>query len=248
MHSPFTAIDHATSVASTPTPLGTRHAVLDLRDSRRPTPLDREPAWRGRTAPDPEALARVIGAMRTGVVLVDVEGTVAYLNHTAREALGADIGLALRGDRVSATSPDARRKLTTALGHACRPPFIDSALLLSPGHAEYAPRPLRVLSFERLAGTNRAVDVSLALLCVPAVRRRAPDPMLLSQLFGLTPAEAALMSGIASGARLHQCAAQRGVSLATVRAQLRNVFVKTGAATQADLTLIAWSIPGLGID
>jgi len=71
---------------------------------------------------------------------------------------------------------------------------------------------------------------------------------MLSQLFGLTAAESGLMAAIAGGERLHQHAARRGVSLATVRAQLRNVFVKTGAATQADLTFIAWSIPGLWIN
>ena len=70
---------------------------------------------------------------------------------------------------------------------------------------------------------------------------------MLAQLFGLTAAESALMAAVAGGERLHACAARRGVSLATVRAQLRNVFVKTGAATQSELTFIAWSIPGLWI-
>jgi DNA-binding CsgD family transcriptional regulator len=221
---------------------------LRPHDARGAIVAEREAAWRGSVPIDGDPMARLVGYMRTGVILVGVDGDVAYLNESAKEALAADVGLVLRGDRVVATSPDARRKLGTALTHACRPPFIDGAVLLGPGRGEHVPRPLRVLALERMTGFKRQVDQSLALLCLGSVRRRVPDAALLGQLFGLTPAEAALMSGIASGSRLHQCAEQRGVSLATVRAQLRNVFVKTGAGTQADLTLIAWSIPGLWIN
>ena len=57
------------------------------------------------------------------------------------------------------------------------------------------------------------------------------------------------MGGACSSARRTAASRpDRGERDAAVRAQLRNVFVKTGAATQADLTFIAWSIPGLWIN
>ena len=196
-------------------------------------------------------LLQVLSTMRMGAILVSRDGRVVYLNEGGKEALAAQIGIALRGDCVVATAPDTRRRFLTALNNACNTPYVDGSLLLIASGASGLRRALRIVSMERLRGreaTNvESTDGGLALLCVACSRSRAPDASLLGPLFGLTGAESALMAAIAGGERLHACAARRGVSLATVRAQLRNVFVKTGAATQSELTFIAWSIPGLWI-
>jgi|GEM_PF-2093827 len=210
--------------------------------------MRREAAVRAMPTGSSDPLLQLIGTMRMGAVLVARDGRVAYLNEAGKEALGAQLGLAMRGDLVVAVAPDARRKLNVALGNACRAPFVDGAVLLTATNGSGITKPMRVLSMERIAGLPRRTDEGLALLCIGSARQRAPEATMLSQLFGLTAAESGLMAAIAGGERLHQHAARRGVSLATVRAQLRNVFVKTGAATQADLTFIAWSIPGLWIN
>lgn len=207
-------------------------------------PLGRD----GASSASRDPLLQLLASMRMGAILVTREARVVYLNDAGREALTGPLGLVLRGDAVAAVAPDARRKLAAALSNACRPPFVDGAVLLAPADGSGVPKPLRVLSMERINGMPRRLDEGLALLCVASVRQRPPEAPMLAQLFGLTATEAALMAAVAGGERLHQCAARRGVALATVRAQLRNVFVKTGAATQADLTFIAWSIPGLWIN
>lgn len=198
-----------------------------------------------------DPLLQVLGTMRMGAILVAHDGRVVYLNEGGKEALAAQDGLALRGACVVATSPDTRRRFLMALNHACHAPFVDGALLLSPNGTSGLRRALRIVSIERLKAREALrpdrADGGLALLCVACARSRPPDASLLGSLFGLTGAESALMAAIVGGERLHACAARRGVSLATVRAQLRNVFVKTGAATQSELTFIAWSIPGLWI-
>lgn len=208
----------------------------------------REAAIRSMPTGSSDPLLQLLGTMRMGAMLVARDGRLAYLNDAGKEALHAQLGLALRGDLVVAVAPDARRKLASALNNACRAPFIDGAVLLTATNGSGICKPMRVLSMERITGLARRCDEGLALLCIGSARQRAPEAPMLAQLFGLTSAESALMAAVASGERLHECAARRGVSLATVRAQLRNVFVKTGAATQADLTFIAWSIPGLWIN
>lgn len=210
--------------------------------------LRREAAIRTMPTLSSDPLLQLLGTMRMGAVLVGRDGRVAYVNDAGKEALHAQLGLAMRGDLVVAVAPDARRKLAVALSNACRAPFIDGAVLLSATNGSGVTKPMRVLSMERLAGLPRRTDEGLALLCIGSARQRAPDAAMLAQLFGLTAAESSLMASVAGGERLHQHADRRGVSLATVRAQLRNVFVKTGAATQAELTFIAWSIPGLWIN
>jgi len=219
-----------------------------MRVDDRMSIFEREAAIRAMPPSSDDPLLQVLGTMRMGAILAAIDGQVAYLNEAAKEALGANVGLVLHGDRIAAVAPDARRKLVLALQHACRAPFIDGAVLLSPGRGSGIAKPLRILSMGRIAGSTRRTEDGLALLCIGSARQRAPEASMLGQLFGLTAAESVLMAGIAGGARLAECAARRGVSLATVRAQLRNVFVKTGAATQADLTFIAWSIPGLWIN
>jgi DNA-binding CsgD family transcriptional regulator len=219
-------------------------------EERAMTTFEREAAIRAMPPVSSDPLLQLLGTMRMGAILVAVDGQVAYLNEAAKEALQADLGLALRGDRIVAVAPDVRRRLVVVLNNACRAPYVDGAVLLGSGRGNGIAKPLRVMSMTRIGGgTQRPPHhEGLALLCVGSARQRAPDAAMLGQLFGLTGAEAMLMAGIAGGQRLHQCAAGRGVSLATVRAQLRSVFVKTGAATQADLTFIAWSIPGLWIN
>lgn len=239
-------------------------------DSGRMRALDREAAVRGLPTLSGDPLLQLVGSMRMGAILVSQEGRVVYLNDGGKEALDGQYGLALRGDTIVAAAPDTRRKFCYALNNACGAPFVDGSLLLYSSNAASTAlsfgsngaagmrRALRVVSMERLmrsGAANSATDRSrmsrdangLALLCLSCSRSRPPDASLLGQLFGLTGAEAALMAAVASGERLHACASRRGVSLATVRAQLRNVFVKTGAATQSELTFMAWSIPGLWI-
>ncbi len=212
---------------------------------------DREAAVHSMPTMSSDPLLQLLGTMHMGAILVSREGRVVYLNEAGKAALAAPVGLALRGDQVVVTSPDVRRKFLLALTHACSAPFIDGSVLLGTSGDSTRRRALRVVSMERIAASKAQrlphADHGLALLCIACSRLRTPDASLLGQLFGLTGAESALMAAVAGGERLHACAARRGVSLATVRAQLRNVFVKTGAATQSELTFIAWSIPGLWI-
>ena len=217
-------------------------------EEQAPLSLRADAAVRAMPSSSSDPLLQLVATMRMGAILVARDGRVAYLNDAGRESLDAGIGLSLYGDQVVVAAPDIRRKLNAALLAACRPPFVDGAVLLSSTSEATGAKPLRVLSMERIGGFARRSDEGLALLCVGSARQRSPEAAMLSQLFGLTGAESALMAAIASGERLSQCASRRGVSLATVRAQLRNVFVKTGAGTQADLTLIAWSVPGLWIN
>ena len=62
-----------------------------------------------------------------------------------------------------------------------------------------------------------------------------PDPGALQELFGFTPAEAALATDILAGHDLAASAARRRITLHTARAHLRRLFEKTGTNRQAEL-------------
>ena len=69
---------------------------------------------------------------------------------------------------------------------------------------------------------------------------------LLQQLYGLTPAETRLALALCQGDAPTEAAQRLGVSVGTVRVQLRAIFAKTGTSRQADLirTLAALQLVG----
>ena len=88
------------------------------------------------------------------------------------------------------------------------------------------------------------IGASHIVLVTPVTAPAAPLTNLLAGLFDLTPAEAAVARGIASGDSIPQFAKRNGVSPETVRTQLRAVFEKTGTRRQVDLVrLLASAAP-----
>jgi DNA-binding CsgD family transcriptional regulator len=75
------------------------------------------------------------------------------------------------------------------------------------------------------------------------VRSRAIPDHWLSQMFGLTRAEASVANWLVSGRTVDAYAEQRGVSLETARSQLKAVLSKTGMSRQAQLVAALARLP-----
>lgn len=103
-----------------------------------------------------------------------------------------------------------------------------------PAKGESAPAVVHILPVRRNAADifSRAHAV---VVVTPLDREVAPDADLLSGLFDLTPSEANVAKGIGAGMDLSAIAHGRGVSLETVRSQIKAVLAKTGMERQADL-------------
>jgi DNA-binding CsgD family transcriptional regulator len=72
-----------------------------------------------------------------------------------------------------------------------------------------------------------------------------PRPDLLEVLFGLSPAEAAVAAPLVAGHSAEEVAAERGVSIGTVRSQIRAVLDKTGAGSLRQLSAMLGALRGL---
>lgn len=75
--------------------------------------------------------------------------------------------------------------------------------------------------------------------------KTAIDPMIVAETFLLTPAETRVAIALASGYTIADVALDRGVAVATVRAQLRSLFEKTGTHRQSELVRLVTTMPGL---
>ena len=82
---------------------------------------------------------------------------------------------------------------------------------------------------------NLLEGAGLAVLLVDPEDCPDLSPSLLQQVFGLTKSEARLASGLLCGQSLEEIAAATGVSLGTVRSQIKAVFAKTHTHRQAQL-------------
>ena len=81
------------------------------------------------------------------------------------------------------------------------------------------------------------------LLLHETARRRQIDPAVIGEVFQLTRAEAEVATGLAEGLSIEEIAAARGVTLETVRAQIRAVYNKTDVRSRADLVRMLLEMP-----
>ena len=161
---------------------------------------------------------------------------------------------------------DGRLLLKSPAGvlHAWRP-IDDSQLALFLGHERWSGTPIRL----RSSGSDRCYvawkvpmgsgrqresqqvcvarsiwpEAETMLLVAPAEATRQLSEHVVRSAFNLTPAEARLVSALASGQAPADIALAGRVSIKTIRNQLTSVFAKTGTSSQAELlTLVVGTL------
>jgi DNA-binding CsgD family transcriptional regulator len=90
----------------------------------------------------------------------------------------------------------------------------------------------------RLSARDMFARCIAVLALTPVSLPQAPPVELVQSLFDLTPAEARVARGLASGMAVEAIAADRGVSPNTIRSHVRGVFEKTGCTRQAEVVAL----------
>lgn len=91
------------------------------------------------------------------------------------------------------------------------------------------------------------MPLALVLVSDPTTRRMPPD-RFLRLLFGLSSTEVRLAEALVAGLSPGEYAAGAGVSMNTVRTQIRTMFEKTRTRRQADLVKLLTSLPAIRLD
>lgn len=168
--------------------------------------------------------------------LVDAEGRTVFCNAAAEQRMSDPaFPLRERQGRLVAGSQGALSGVLRAVcgkAGACRAgwlrlPELDGELLVTPLRSE----------------SRLQLDIGRPLALV-ALLSGQPRAGLLADLFSCTPAEVRLAELIAHGLRPEDCAARLGVSINTVRSQLRALFSKTGTQRQAELSVVLARLGG----
>jgi DNA-binding CsgD family transcriptional regulator len=93
-----------------------------------------------------------------------------------------------------------------------------------------------------LSARDIFVRCAAVLVLTPVTLPRAPPVELVQSLFDLTPTEARVARGFASGKTVQDIAADRGLSLNTIRTHVRGVLQKTGCNRQVDIVALLTAI------
>lgn len=198
-----------------------------------------------------QAATRVLNLVAPGMVLLDSQGDITFVNQRARQLAEASDALRLN-KRCSATGAMARqlRESIASATQASRrgeEPVFSLRLPHRPGShgllvlicalgqeqaQEPEPEPEPEQEQEQATGGE---DASVVVL-LSAPDQRPPLPRgILASLFGLTPTESRIAMALLEGLRSEEIADQMGVSPTTVAFHLRNLFQKTDTHRQADL-------------
>lgn len=176
-----------------------------------------------------QALQEYVDQWRCGLIVCDANAQVHWVNRCAEQLFDASLGLLSRSGTLRAMVPQQTHRLQQAIARQAQGGQAASYLVLDHGgrRLHVALQTLGVAQAGWAPQVLVAVSPADTSLCLPLAA--------LTALFGLTDAEARLASALVAGDTLEQHALRRGVSLGTVRCQLKQVLSKTGAARQSDL-------------
>jgi DNA-binding CsgD family transcriptional regulator len=184
------------------------------------------------------AMAEVMNRLALGVMLVDRERRPIVSNRTAERLVALNDGLLLSADglRASNRRDDSvlQRLLGQAIAGAHDSSHTNRVMAISRPSGK---RAFPVLIAPLLEGEpgDAAEDAVASVLFGDPDAKRAISPDLLQTFYDLTPAEAELVGLLAEGVSLEEAAKRRGVTINTVRSQLKNVFAKTDTNRQGEL-------------
>jgi len=179
------------------------------------------------------SLAASLDQLTHGVVLLDAQGRVQFLNRLAENIVAARDGLSMRQGALIAARPDQAAELKVAIQRALGTQRGAALQLVRPS----GKRALTLL-IAPLHVAIRTVELqpaaALVVITDPERGGVAPKQRLIDA-YRLTPSEAALAMGLLLGHDLAAIADESGITYETARTHLRRVLIKTGAHRQADL-------------
>ncbi len=185
------------------------------------------------------AFADVVDALPAAIFLLGREGLITYANPPAEAMLAAGDVLASDEGRLVAADARAGRLMREALAtvDGATPANGSASVGIGLVGAEgklYAAHLLPLTSGKRRQAV--ASYAAVAALFVRPASVNLPSPAgTVARLFQFTPTELRVLDAVVGIGGIRSVASDLGISEATVKTHLQNVFDKTGVRSQSDL-------------
>jgi DNA-binding NarL/FixJ family response regulator len=170
--------------------------------------------------------------------IVDGGGAVQHCNRWARTVVEVERCCRIAHGRLRLNEPALNSALETSLRRATEPRARSSLLPLYCANKEIFELTVSPLGADYALSGSRRVPLALVTIARPRGDGRR-IMQRVRRLYGLTDAEARVVSALALGSSVDEIAAAHGVQPSTVRAQVRSIFDKMGVNRQTDLVRLA---------
>ncbi|SIT58386.1 conserved hypothetical protein [Mesorhizobium prunaredense] len=186
-------------------------------------------------------MAETFDALRYGVMLTNGRGAVLHANRSAERMLRNGSPIGILGGTLHAKYRAANNELSKAIFLAAQ----DESKIGEAGIAirltEIGVRPVyaHVLPLARGDIRTQLQPEAVAAVFIDAAPATQAGADFTAAAFGLTEAEARVISNLLAGRTLFETAADLGIARTTARTHLSNIFQKTGVSRQAELVRLA---------
>jgi DNA-binding CsgD family transcriptional regulator len=183
------------------------------------------------------------------VILLSAGGQVVRMNRSAAATVAERDGLLATREGLRAEHQGESALLVKTVGDAAG--TLQGGTLSAGGTVRISRRSRPSLQITlcptRAIATDMVGTVSAAAFVVDPLRHGRTTNEALRVLFGLSPAECRVALLLGDGHAPKEIAGMIGVTLDTVRSQIKSIFGKTGVSRQSDLVRLLMSHAGLGI-
>ncbi len=186
-----------------------------------------------------QLLGRLSGAMLDAVplaiVVVDRQAVMLQVNRAAEELLARGTDATLVDGRLHLRAAGTTALLRAACGARTSTAISMPRAGRTPLEAIVTPLP----------ASGAGQDDLMAVVFGDREQRYQIDATVLRDLYGLTPAQAALAALIVDGQSLSEAALALGVAVGTVRARMKQILERTGTRRQAELVRLILTGPAV---
>jgi DNA-binding CsgD family transcriptional regulator len=184
-------------------------------------------------------LAEALDRLPLAMLMLDGNRQVLIKNDSAAHVLALEDGIELRSTGLAAKDPRENAKLQAHIKAALESTQEQSLngtsfMLISRPSGR---QPFSVMISPLLSAPTGALSSEAVVACFVSDPEagHVPTSEALAKIYELTPAEAEVVQLLAKGLSLDEIAADRGISLNTVRSHLKHIFNKTGTSRQGEL-------------
>jgi DNA-binding CsgD family transcriptional regulator len=186
--------------------------------------------------------AMAIDALALSILIVDDNGVILHLNAGAERLLNSRVsGLTGKAGRLSTAHPSNKSKLAALIAEATGYPAVGGAMFLS-GEEN---RQLFVTPLPAASPFALDWQTPLALVMVLEPGNNMSALQLQGALYDLSPAELRIAAALLAGKSPEDYALEAGVTMNTVRTQLKKLFIKTDTRRQSELVAVLSKAPPL---
>jgi DNA-binding CsgD family transcriptional regulator len=184
-------------------------------------------------------MRRVLDELDYGVVIVDAQAEVSFINRTARaEHTSAGLQNLMVGDRLSAGTPLETGELMRAVR--------DAAQLSRRSLVRLGTGMRHCIAVVPLGSDTGTLDSSGGQALLLFGRRQVCAPISIAffaRTFGLTPTETQVLEALCQGEPPARIAAINGVAVSTIRTQLTAIRQKTQTGSLRELVRQVSTLP-----